>query len=68
MIFSAMWHKLKEIFRRMFGLNTSIEQALNIVPAISNKIVEAIDDWTRMYEDKAEWLQEPTYNDPTRVV
>lgn len=52
----------------MLGLNTSIEQALNIVPAISNKMVEAIDDWTRMYEDKAEWLQEPTYNDPTRVV
>ena len=51
----------------MFGMNTTIEQTLHIVPAISSKMVEAIDEWSAMYEDRAEWLKEPTYSDPTMV-
>lgn len=52
----------------MLGLQQSIEQTLNIVPAISNKMAEAIERWTLMYEDKASWLHEPDFSDPTRVV
>lgn len=52
----------------MFGMNTSIEQALHITPAISNKMAEAIDEWTALYKDEAPWLHEPDFNDPTQVV
>ena len=52
----------------MVGLKTTIEQTLNIVPAVSNKMAEAIEEWTDMYEDKASWLHEPDFNDPTKVV
>ena len=38
------------------------------MPAISNKMIEAIEDWTNMYEDKAEWLKEPSIADPIKVV
>lgn len=68
MIFSTMLAKIKELIQRMLGLNTTIQQTLNIVPAISNKMAEEIDLWTLMYEDKAPWLHEPTYNDPTTIV
>lgn len=67
-MFSSIWAKIKEIVRKMFGMNTTIEQTLNIVPAISNKMIEAIDEWSAMYEDRAEWLHEPNYADPTLVV
>lgn len=62
-----IWNRIKEIFRKMFGMNTTIEQTLHIVPAISTKMIEAIDEWSAMYEDRAEWLKEPTYSDPTMV-
>lgn len=52
----------------MIGLRATIEQTLNIAPAISNKMAEAIEEWTNMYEDKAEWLHEPDFNDPTKIV
>lgn len=54
----------------MLRLNSqNIEQALNITPAISNTMVDAIEEWTDMYEDKAPWLHpNPTFNDPTMVV
>lgn len=68
MTFSTIWHNLREMIRNMIGLRATIEQTLNIAPAISNKMAEAIEEWTNMYEDKAEWLHEPTFNDPTRVV
>ena len=68
MTFSAIWHNLREMIRNMIGLRATIEQTLNIAPAISNKMAEAIEEWTNMYEDKAEWLHEPTFSDPTRVV
>lgn len=52
----------------MVGLKSTIEQTLNIVPAVSNKMAEAIEEWTNMYEDKASWLHEPDFKDPTKVV
>lgn len=65
---STIWNKIKETLRRMFGMRTTVEQTLNMTPAISSKMVDAIDEWTLMYEDKASWLHEPTYNDPTMIV
>ena len=67
-MFSSLWQRIKEIIQRMLGMNKTIEQTLNIVPAISNKMSEAIDEWSAMYEDRAEWLHEPSFNDPTLVV
>lgn len=52
----------------MIGLRSTIEQTLSIAPAISNKMADAIEEWTDMYEGRAPWLHEPTYNDPTKVV
>lgn len=52
----------------MVGLKSTIEQTLNIMPAVSNKMATAIDEWTAMYEDRAEWLHEPDFSDPTKVV
>ena len=68
MLFSNIWHKLWGMLRNMMGLRTTIEQTLNIAPAVSNKMAEAIERWTNMYEDKADWLHEPSFNDPTKVV
>lgn len=68
MIFSRVWHKIREIIKSMLGLRTTIEQTLNIAPAISNKMADAIEQWTDMYEDKASWLHEPDFKDPTKVV
>ena len=52
----------------MLGVSKTIEQTLHIVPAVSNKMAEAIDEWTRMYKDEADWLHEPTFSDPSKVV
>lgn len=68
MKFSTIWHNLKEMIKKMLGLRTSIEQTLNIIPAISNKMADSIEEWTLMYEDKATWLHEPSASDPTRIV
>lgn len=68
MIFSNIWHRLWETIRNMIGLHTTIEQTLNIAPAISNKMADAIEQWAQMYEDKAPWLHEPDYGDPTKIV
>ena len=68
MTFSDIWNKLKEITRRMFGMETTIEQTLHMTPAVSSKMTQAIDDWTAMYQDQAEWLNEPTATDPRKVV
>lgn len=68
MVFSQLWNNLKETIKKMLGLTTTVEQTLNITTAISSKMSDAIDLWTLMYEDKAPWLHEPTYNDPTLIV
>ena len=68
MTFSTVWHNIREMIRNMIGLRATIEQTLNIVPAISEKMATAIDEWTAMYEDRAEWLKEPSANDPVKIV
>ena len=52
----------------MFGINQKIEQTLRVTPAVSDKMAQAIDEWTDMYMDEAEWLREPTEDNPTRIV
>jgi len=39
-----------------------------MTPAISSKMVTAIDRWTAMYEDSADWLHEPDASNPIKVV
>lgn len=67
-MFSSFWNRVKEFFSRMFGYNQKIEETLHVTPAVSDRMVEAIDEWTAMYMDEAEWLREPSPNDPSRVV
>ena len=50
----------------MIGKQT-VQDVLRVTPAVSNKMMEAIDLWSLMYEDKAPWIKEPTYQDPSRV-
>ena len=52
----------------MFGMNHKIEETLHVTPAVSDKMSEAIDEWTAMYMDEAEWLHEPDATDNRRVV
>lgn len=68
MTFSDIWNKIKEITRRMFGMETTIEQTLHMTPAVSSEMINAIDRWTAMYEDNASWLHEPDANDSKKVV
>lgn len=66
-MFSAIWNKIKEMIKRMIGPKT-VEQALQIAPIISNKMADVIQLWSDMYEDKAPWLKEATFQDPVRIV
>lgn len=65
-MFSSIWSKLKELLRKMIGVNT-IQKTLHIEPIISSKMVNAIELWSLMYEDNSPWLQEPTFADPVKV-
>lgn len=66
-MWNTIWNKIKEAFRKMLK-NSTLEQKLNIAPAISNEMRTAIELWTNMYQDKSPWLKEPTTADPTRIV
>ena len=65
-MWKSVWNKIKEAFRKMIG-NTTLEQKLNITPAISNEMRNAIELWTNMYQDKSPWLKEPTHADPVKI-
>lgn len=58
--------KIKEIVNKMIGKKT-IEQELHITPAISNRMMEAIDLWTELYEGRAPWLHIPSDVNPLSV-
>lgn len=64
---STIAYKLKEVLRKMIGART-IEQKLHVAPVLSSQMEEAIQLWTDMYKNKAPWLKEPTFADPSRVV
>lgn len=65
-MFSSIWSKLKELLRKMIGVNT-IQKTLHIEPIVSSKMANAIELWSLMYEDNSPWLQEPTFADPVKV-
>jgi hypothetical protein len=65
-IWNIVADKLKGIVNKMIGKKT-IEDVLHVTPAMSNKMMTAIDEWTAMYEGKAPWLKEPTFDDPSTV-
>lgn len=64
---SSIISKLKEILKKMVGSRT-IEQTLHVTPIMSSQMEHAIEQWSAMYKNQAEWLREPTYGDPVRVV
>jgi len=62
----SLWSTVKEKVQGMIGVK-NIEQTLHISPAISSKMIDAIDEWTAMYEDRADWLHEPDFKDHSLV-
>ena len=65
-IISSVWNKIKEVFRRMVQPK-SVEQVLNLTPAISSDMANAIELWGDMYEGNSPWLHEPTFEDPSAI-
>ena len=66
-MFSKIWDAIRRIIERMTGTR-SIEQALQIMPVISNKMEEAIELWDKLYKNEAPWLHEPTTGDPVKII
>ena len=50
----------------MVGRQT-IQEVLRVKPTISSNMIEAIDLWTAMYENRAPWLKAGTAEDPTVI-
>lgn len=63
---STIAYKIKEVLSKMIGART-IEKTLHVTPTISSEMENAIELWTDMYKNKAPWLKEPTYDDPSRI-
>lgn len=63
----SLWLKIKEIVRKMLP-KKSIEEVLHITPCVSDRMADAIQLWSDMYEGHSPWLREPDYYDPTRIV
>ena len=67
MWWSIIWEKLKGIISHMFKADT-IENTIQLKPAISGVMADSIKLWKEMYEGNSPWCREPTYDDPTRIV
>lgn len=65
-IWSTITEKIKGIFSKMIGKET-IQEVLHIAPAMSERMFNAINLWTEMYEGRAPWLKAPTQDDPSTV-
>lgn len=67
----SMWanlvSKLKELIKNMIGSRT-IQNELHVSYAISPKMEKAIQEWTNLYMNRAEWLKEPDNESPVRIV
>lgn len=46
----------------------SIEEVLHVTPCISDRMADAVQLWSDMYEGHSPWLKEPSFEDPTRIV
>ena len=65
-MFSNLISKVKEIIAKMLGAKT-IEQVLGIKSGMSEEMEAAINLWSKMYENHAPWLKEPTKESPVRI-
>ena len=65
-IWATVTEKIKGIFNKMIGRET-IQEVLRVAPAVSEKMFNAINLWTEMYEGRAPWLKLPTKDDPSTV-
>lgn len=64
---SDLWNKIKEIVRKMLP-KRSVEEILQVTSCISDRMSDAIQLWSDMYEGHSPWLKEPSYEDATRIV
>lgn len=66
-MWSNLVSRLRELIKNMIGSRT-IQNELHVSYAISPKMEKAIQDWTNLYLNKAEWLKEPDNDSPVRIV
>ena len=46
----------------------TVEDVLHITPCVSDRMADAIQLWSDMYEGNSPWIREPTTDNPTRIV
>lgn len=46
----------------------TVEDVLHITPCVSDRMADAIQLWSDMYEGNSPWIKEPTTSNPTRIV
>ena len=63
----SLWARIKEILRKMISGKT-IETTLHVTPAVSNRMSNAINLWSKMYKDEAPWLHDYNYKDKSVVL
>ena len=66
-IWTNLVSRLREVIKNMIGSRT-IQKELNVSYAISPKMETAIQTWTNLYLNKADWLHEPDNESPVRIV
>lgn len=66
-LWNTLVQKLKGIIGKMIGTK-AIEKELQVTYAISPQMETAIQTWSKMYGEKADWLHEPDAENPIRVV
>lgn len=64
---SGIWDKIKELVRKMIP-KKNIEEVLHVTPMMSDRMADAIQLWSDMYEGHSPWLREPTFEDAERIV
>lgn len=56
-MFAKLLQWLREVIQKMFG-QSSVKQALNVDVAISSEMATALQTWSLMYQNQAEWLSD----------
>ena len=46
----------------------TVENVLHITPCVSDRMADAIQLWSDMYEGNSPWVREPTVDNPARIV
>ena len=65
-----IWAGIRERISKMLGINTVssiLGTMYNLHPLENNLMMEAIEEWGLMYQDKAEWLHEPAAGNPVYI-